>query len=186
LRTKFVSFYVLAAALLAPLSVAQAQLSSRGGPITYSANNLEYQDQNRLMILTGNVDLTQGCARMQADKLTLYFKPSPTGAAPASLGSGDIDHIIAEGEVHFVRPDIDQRARGDRADYQSSTDAVTLTGNVVLTNADGVLRGESLVLQVGAGRTTLTPASKPGERVRGVLNPKQVKPVPAPSATPAC
>ncbi len=138
------------------------------------------------MILTGNVDLTQGCARMQADKLTLYFKPSPTGAATAGLGSGDIDHIIAEGEVVFVRPDIDQRARGDRAVYQSSTDAVTLTGNVVLTNADGVLRGESLVLQIGAGRTTITPASKPGERVRGVLNPKQTKPAPAPPAKPVC
>ncbi len=176
-------------ALLAAPVVAEAQLSSRGGPISYSANNLEYQDDSRVMILTGNVDLTQGCARMQADKLTLYFKPVAAGAgqaAPTSMGSGDIDHIIAEGQVHFVRPDLDQRARGDRAEYQAVTDAVTLTGNVVLTNANGVLRGDSLVLQVGKGRTTLTPAAKPGERVRGVLNPKDKTAPPAPAPQPAC
>lgn len=134
------------------------------------------------MILTGNVDLTQGCARMQADKLTLYFKPTADKSASAGMASGDIDHIIAEGEVHFVRPDLDQRARGDRAVYEAATDAVTMTGNVVLTNTNGVLRGDSLVLQVGKGRTTLTPAAKPGERVRGVLNPKDKQ---APSVQPA-
>ncbi len=172
-------------ALIAASPCAQAQLSSQGGPISYSADNLEYQDMNRLMILTGNVDLTQGCARMQSDKLTLYFKPTVPGQ-PSSpgLATGDIDHIIAEGEVHFVRPDLDQRARGDRAEYLASTDAVTMTGNVVLTNTSGVLRGDSLVLQVGQGRTTLTPAAKPGERVRGVLNPKDKQA--APSTQPAC
>jgi lipopolysaccharide export system protein LptA len=169
-------------ALLAAPMGADAQLSAHGGPISYSANNLEYQDQARVMILTGNVDLTQGCARMQADKLTLYFKPAAAGQnASAGMASGDIEHIVAEGQVYFIRPDLDQKARGDHAEYQAATDAVTLTGNVVLTNANGVLRGDSLVLQVGKGRTTLTPAAKPGERVRGVLNPKDKT---APSATP--
>lgn len=180
---RYATFSLVCGALVALAPGASAQLSSKGGPISYSANNLEYQDQSRVMILTGNVDLTQGCARMQADKLTLYFKPSPTGQASASLGSGDIDRIIAEGGVHFVRPDLQQVARGDRAVYEAIKDAVTLTGNVVLTNADGVLRGESLVLQVGQGRTTLTPAEKPGERVRGVLNPRDNK---APATQPAC
>jgi lipopolysaccharide export system protein LptA len=175
-------------ALLAAPAGADAQLSSHGGPISYSANNLEYQDVNRVMILTGNVDLTQGCARMQADKLTLYFKPGAGAGQTAATGmaSGDIDHMVAEGQVHFVRPDLDQRARGDRAEYQAVTDAVTLTGNVVLTNANGVLRGDSLVLQVGKGRTTLTPAAKPGERVRGVLNPKDKTAPPAPATQPPC
>jgi lipopolysaccharide export system protein LptA len=176
-------------ALLAAPVGADAQLSAHGGPISYSANNLEYQDDSRVMILTGNVDLTQGCARMQADKLTLFFKPAAAGkAAPAAtgMGSGDIDHIIAEGQVHFVRPDLDQRARGDRAEYQAVTDAVTMTGNVVLTTTTNVLRGDSLVLQVGKGRTTLTPAAKPGERVRGVLNPKDKTAAPAPAPPPAC
>ena len=58
----------LAAGLcLAGIGVAQAQLASKGGPISYSADNLEYQDENRLMILTGNVDLVQSCARLQAN-----------------------------------------------------------------------------------------------------------------------
>ena len=52
-------------------------------------------------------------------------------------------------------------------------DSVTFTGNVVVSSADNVIRGETLVLQVGTGRTLLSPAAKPGERVQGVIHLKQ-------------
>jgi lipopolysaccharide export system protein LptA len=158
-----------AASLPAP---ARAQLAADGGPISYSADNLEYLDGNRQLILTGNVDLVQSCARLQANKLTLYFLPAAKGASSgAGFSSGDIERILAEGDVHYVRPQ--QKARGDRAVYDTATDTVTFTGNVVISSADNVIRGETLVLQVGSGRTTLAPAQKPGERVHGVFHPKQ-------------
>jgi lipopolysaccharide export system protein LptA len=163
----------LAAMVLA--TPASAQLASRGGPISYSADNLEYQNDNSIMILTGNVDLVQSCARLQASKLTLYFAPKAAGAPPSAAGGGfspgDIQQIIAEGDVHYVRPD--QKARGDKAVYLTSTDSVTFTGNVVVSSADNVIRGETLVLQVGTGRTLLSPSAKPGERVQGVIHLKQ-------------
>lgn len=174
---------LLALAVLAA-TPAHAQLAAGGGPISYSADNLEYQNDNRVMILTGNVDLVQRCARMQSSKLTLVFGSAANGAAPgAGFAAGDIERIVAEGDVHFVRAD--QRARGDRAVYETATDAVTFTGNVVLSSAENVTRGEVLVLEVGSGRTTLAPDAKTGQRVQGVFRPKDDAAPAAPKAAPA-
>jgi lipopolysaccharide export system protein LptA len=155
------------AALAAP---AAAQLSSNGGPISYSANNLEYFDNERRLVLSGDVDIVQGDARLRSDRLTLFFERSAnTSAGPTGVGAGDIQRMIAEGQVYYVRPQ--QEARGDRAVYETSTDSVTFTGNVVVASDTNVIRGETLVVQVGTGRTTLNPGSR--GRVQGVLRPRQ-------------
>ncbi len=154
------------AAISAP--AAQAQLSASGGPISYSADNLEYMDGNRQLVLTGNVDVVQDDSRLQSDKLTLFFKGGG-GAGGGTLGTGDIDRIVAEGQVYYVRPD--QKARGDRAVYETASDSVTFTGNVVVASDENVIRGETLVLEIGGGRTTIRPGA--GTRVQGVFRPKQ-------------
>ncbi len=146
---------------------ASAQLSSAGGPISYSADNLEYTDGQRQLVLTGNVDVRQSDSTLQSDKLTLFFKSATPGAN--ALGAGDIDRMIAEGQVYYVRPE--QKARGDRAVYEVATDSVTFTGNVVVASDDNVIRGETLVLEITGGRTTLRPSG--GGRVQGVFRPKQ-------------
>jgi lipopolysaccharide export system protein LptA len=157
--------------LTAAAGPAAAQLSSNGGPISYSANNLEYFDNERRLVLSGDVDVVQGDARMRSDTLTLFFDRSANAPAvgPTGVGAGDIQRMIAEGQVYYVRPQ--QEARGDRAVYETSTDSVTFTGNVVIASDTNVIRGETLVVQVGTGRTTLQPGSR--GRVQGVLRPRR-------------
>ncbi len=147
-----------------------AQISSNGGPIAYSADNLEYLDEVRQLILIGNVDVTQDDARLQANRLTLFFQPN-AAASISGVGSGDIDRIVADGDVHYIRPE--QKARGDRAIYETRTDTVTFSGNVVVSSEESVIRGETLVLQVSDGRTVIKPSAKPGGRVQGVFRPRQ-------------
>ena len=171
-------------AALTLTSPAQAQLSEGGGPVSYSADNLEYFDAERRLVLTGDVDIVQNDARLRADRLTLFFsgsggapaaaatpgaenQPAAASNAPAGLGSGDIERMIAEGEVYYVRPQ--QSARGNRAVYDVHNDSVTFTGNVVVASTDNVIRGETMVLQVGTRRTTIRPTG--GGRVRGVFVP---------------
>lgn len=164
-------FWASAAAVTLALGMAataSAQLSAQGGPISYSADNLEYTDNQRQLVLTGNVDVVQSDSRLQSDKLTLFFKAGAQGGAGA-IGTGDIDKIIAEGQVYYVRPE--QKARGNRAVYDVGTDSVTFTGDVVIASDENVIRGETLVLQIGGGRTTISPTSN--GRVQGVFRPKQ-------------
>lgn len=148
-------------------SPAAAQLASGGGPISYSADNLEYFDTERRLVLTGDVDVVQGDARLRSDTLTLYFAPGSGGAGPSGVGSGDIERMIAEGQVYYVRPQ--QQARGNRAVYETSSDSVTFTGNVVVASDSNVLRGERLVMQISSGRASLSPGGN--GRVQGVLRP---------------
>jgi lipopolysaccharide export system protein LptA len=161
-----------AAAALAATAVAfpaVAQISPGGGPISYSADNLEYSDNQRQLVLTGNVDVTQNDSRLQSDKLTLFFKAAAQGSGNA-MGSGDIERIIAEGQVYYVTPE--QKARGDRAVYDVGSDSVTFTGNVVVASEDNVIRGSTLEMQISSGRTVLRNGASNG-RVQGVFRPKQ-------------
>jgi lipopolysaccharide export system protein LptA len=48
---------------------------------------------------------------------------------------------------------------------------VTFSGNVVVASDDNVIRGETLVLQIGSRRTSIRPNT--GERVRGVFVPRR-------------
>ncbi len=156
-----------AVALTAP--AAHAQLSEGGGPVSYSADNLEYVDGDRRLVLSGDVDIVQNDARLRADRVTLFFSRSTSSAQDAQgLGSGDIERMIAEGEVYYVRPA--QSARGNHAVYEVAQDAVTFSGNVVVASDDNIIRGETLVLQIGSRRTTIRPNN--GERVRGVFVPR--------------
>jgi lipopolysaccharide export system protein LptA len=150
-------------------SPAHAQLSEGGGPVSYSANTLEYVDAERRLVLSGDVDIVQNDARLRADRVTLFFSRSSSSPQDnQGLGSGDIQRLVADGEVYYVRPA--QSARGNRAVYEVSEDAVTFTGNVVVASDDNVIRGETLVLQIGSRRTTIRPNT--GERVRGVFVPR--------------
>jgi lipopolysaccharide export system protein LptA len=154
----------LAAALAAP--AAHAQLSESGGPVSYSADNLEYFDGERRLLLTGDVDIVQNDARLRADRITLFFSQSTGGGEQGQgLASGDIERMIAEGEVYYVRPT--QSARGNRA--VSENDSVTFSGNVVVASDENVIRGDTLVLNITNRRTIIRPTQ--GGRVRGVFVP---------------
>jgi lipopolysaccharide export system protein LptA len=158
------------AALLACFAApAHAQLSSGGGPVSYSADNLEYFDAERRLVLTGDVDIVQNEARLRADRITLFFSGSDgANQGGQGLASGDIERMIAEGEVYYIRPN--QDARGDRAVYDVAQDSVTFTGNVIIMSEENVIRGQTLVLAIGSRRTTIRP--EPGQRVRGVFVPR--------------
>ena len=155
----------LTGALAAP--AAHAQLSESGGPVSYSADNLEYFDGERRLLLTGDVDIVQNDARLRADRITLYFSQSTGGQQGQGLASGDIERMIAEGEVYYVRPT--QSARGNRAVYEIANDSVTFSGNVVVASDENVIRGDTLVLNITNRRTIIRPTQ--GGRVRGVFVP---------------
>ena len=178
---KTVAFAFAAAAFVALAGfapAAHAQISENGGPVSYSADNLQYFDGDRRLVLTGNVDIVQNDARLRANQITLYFSRSTAPAsgngqaANGGLGSGDIQRMLAEGDVYYVRPQ--QSARGDRAVYETSTDSVTFSGNVVVASEENVIRGETLVLQIGTRQTTIRPQN--GQRVRGVFVPRHGAP----------
>lgn len=102
------------------------------------------------MLLIGNVDIQQGTARLRADRVTVLFAPRASGSNSSGSsimgGFGQIENIVAEGNVYYVTPEI--KAKGDRGVYELSTDTITMTGNVALMRERDVAEGETLKMEI--------------------------------------
>ncbi len=147
---------------------AEAQISSEGGPIYINSERTESFERERRVLLTGNVDIRQGDARLRADTVTILFRgASGTGASPAVTASfGQIERILADGNVYYVTPEL--KAKGDRGVYELATDTITMTGNVALMRDRDVAEGQTLRMEIASRRTTLEGG---GGRARMVIDP---------------
>jgi lipopolysaccharide export system protein LptA len=153
------------------LGAAQAQIAPGGGPIDIAADSLSVDEGARTQTWAGKVEALQGTNRLRADRLTIHHgkaEAGRTGGTAPTAAMGDIERLEAAGNVYFVSPT--QVVRGDNAVYTQASDTLVVTGDVVLTQGQNVLKGSRLVVQVGAGRATMDEG--PG-RVRGVFYPEK-------------
>jgi len=156
---------VLCLALLG--TPAFAQISSEGGPIYINSARTESLQNERKVILGGNVDIQQGTARLRADTVTIRFTGTSGGGGASIVGGfGQVENIIAEGNVYYVTPEL--KAKGDRGVYELATDTITITGKVALMRERDVAEGETLRMEVKNRRTTLEGGSG---RTRMVIDP---------------
>lgn len=134
----------------APAQVVRNHNSS--APVDFSAGSIEVQDRADRVVLTGGVTATQAGLTMQASRVT---------AAYSNEGGIDVDRLDAAGGVTISKDDL--RATSDAAIYDLGTNLITLLGNVRLTQGANRLNGARIVIDLDAGRSTITGgASAPG------------------------
>jgi len=161
---------LLATAALAAAPYAFAQLAgadgNSGGPIMYSADNMQADNTNHTVDLSGRVQLLQDNASLQADHVTIIY----TQAANSNKWD-QISRIEATGKIYYVVDD--QVMRGDKAVYTQSNDTMVVTGDVILKQGQNVLTGNRLTYVVGAKKSTIdgAPTGQSQGRVRGVFYP---------------
>lgn len=149
----------VALAVLAAAGAGQAQLSAKKGPLDITGDQTEVRDAEHLMIWRGKVEALQDGDRMRADLLHIYYKSAPKAAGAPKTANlpgadfGDIDHMEASGNVYFVTAT--QVARGDKAVYTASNQTIVITGDVVLTQGESVLRGSRLVVDLATNHSTM-------------------------------
>lgn len=180
-----------AAAAALGVGASQAQVvGDSNAPIDITANNLELIDAQRVQIWRGAVEAVQGQNRLRTTELRVFHAPKaggqPSSGGNAQLGDwGEARRMLAQGDVYFVTPDT--VARGTTGDYDLVRDVITISGNVILTRGENVLRGDRLVIDVASGRSTME-SNTPGrgnQRVRGVFYPEQRAAQPAAAPRPA-
>ena len=156
---RFLAGVAVAATAAAVLGgAALAQIARDGGPIAMGADRLEVIDAEGADVIRAFHARRQG--------------PSAPNDAPGSNLRGDIERMVATGNVYFVTPT--QVVRGDEATYTRSTDTIVVTGDVILTQGENVLTGSRLTVQVASGRATMDGApTAAGQRVRGVFYPDE-------------
>ena len=132
-------------------------------PIEVTSDSLEVREAEEIAIFTGEVVAGQGTLRLTADTVTVSYG----GEAGADGETGEIDRMVAEGNVFLSNGT--ETAEGARAEYDVAAGMVHMSGDVVLTQGQNAISGETLVidLDAGTGRVEGT-----GEgRVRSIFTP---------------
>ena len=128
-----VSSIALAAIILASISSpAHAQIFGGDDPIKVLAEKATYE--GGLTILVGNVDVTQGVARIRSDTMNIY-RAEADSETTGSLQLGAVNRIDAKGNFHYTTPD--NNVTGDRGIYERDKGIITVTGNVKVRQPGG-------------------------------------------------
>lgn len=167
--------------------------SDSSQPVNIESDNLDVRDNQNIAIFTGKVVAVQGDTTLRSDKLTIYYSPNKPdqNAAPAngqadaqkpaapaqngqqaSTGKNEsaagrkIDKLDAVG--HVIVTSKDQRATGSHGVFDLVANTMTMTGDVVLTQGENVIRGTHLFSD---RNTNVTRVEGGKQRVRGLFIP---------------
>jgi lipopolysaccharide export system protein LptA len=155
---------------------------NRDQPIQIEAATLEMRDKKKEATFSGNVKVVQGDTTMTSKTLVVYYEsssnaagtqangaPAPTASpAPASAkaappakgapipaaapGPGGASSIKKlVAQGNVVVTQKDQVVTGDSAVFDTRTNLVTMLGGVVLTQGKNVLRGDRLLVDMTTG-----------------------------------
>ncbi len=163
----------LAALLTAALAVGTATAQEKGpfggfkhdstAAIEIVADALEVRQAENLAIFTGEVVAGQGTLRLTADKLTVTYATEKIDTT-STTDTGAIQHMRADGKVFLSNGA--ETAQGAWAEYDVASGMIRMGGDVVLTQGDNAISGESLVIDLNAGTGRIE-----GGRVKSVFAP---------------
>ena len=154
----------------------KSQGQKRDEPVRITSATLEVRDKAKMATFKGDVHVVQGETDVRCNELIVFYddEKDKSGAKPkapppdAARGQQQIRRMEARGNVIVTQKD--QRAVGDRAEFDMRSNTVTLIGNVVVTNAENVVRGSRMVVDLTTG------VARMGEtgsgRVEGIFNSK--------------
>jgi lipopolysaccharide export system protein LptA len=140
---------------------------NRDQPIQIEAASLEMRDKKKEATFSGNVKVVQGDTTMTSKTLVVFYDSTPTPApAPASNskaaksapiqsatpGPGGSSSIRRlEARGNVVVTQKDQVVTGETAVFDTKANLITMLGGIVLTQGKNVLRGDRLMVDMTTG-----------------------------------
>jgi len=187
-----------------PPNALQGFSQNRDQPVQIEAATLEVREKEKQATFSGNVKVTQGDTGLRAKSLVVFYddnrdsgggksdskdasKGQMTQATPGPNGQQQIKRLEAKGGVIVTQKD--QTVTGDIGVFDMRTNTVTMSGNVVMTQGQNVLRGDRLMVDLGSGVSRVESGKSGNGRVQGLFHAGGGKPgesvlpsVPAPGA----
>ena len=134
-------------------------------PIQIEAASLEMRDKKKEATFSGNVKVVQGDTTMTSKTLVVFYDSTPAAApaanskaaksAPmpaAAPGPGGSSSIKRlEARGNVVVTQKDQVVTGETAVFDTRTNLITMLGGIVLTQGKNVLRGDRLMVDMTTG-----------------------------------
>lgn len=138
---------------------------NRDQPIQIEAASLEMRDKKKEATFAGNVKVVQGDTTMTSKTLVVFYEgggqaapaPQPAKGAKAPMqsatpGPGGSSSIKRlEARGNVVVTQKDQVVTGETAIFDTKTNLITMVGGVVLTQCQNVLKGDRLMVDMTTG-----------------------------------
>ena len=140
---------------------------NRDQPIQIEAASLEMRDKKKEATFAGNVKVVQGDTTMTSKTLVVFYEsggdkpatpqPAAKGAKGAPMQSatpgpgGSSSTKRLEARGNVVVTQKDQVVTGETAVFDTKTNLITMLGGVVLTQCKNVLRGDRLMVDMTTG-----------------------------------
>lgn len=169
-------------------------------PIEITADSgLEWDRDAKIFTAKGNAKIIQGTTQLTADLLVANYDDdgdavmlrtvTATGGRPnVDTGdevltsdkmianfmdddSGEIDNIIATGDVEIIAKD--DVLKGDKAEYRPGDEKAIVTGNVTITRGSNVLSGNRATFDMKTNTSKMESDNK--GRVKAIFYPKSGK-----------
>lgn len=165
---------------------------NQGKPIHIDAAKLEVRDKDKIATFsgdtkTGDVKVVQGDTVMRSKTLVVFYEQSAgvaqkDKAAPAAApGPGGSQQIRRlEARGNVIVTQNDQTVTGESGIFDTKANTVTMTGNVILTQGKNVMKGQTLVVDLTTGVSRL---ENGGGRVDMILFPQSGPQPGAPAAS---
>jgi lipopolysaccharide export system protein LptA len=138
---------------------------NRDQPIQIEAATLEMRDKKKEATFAGNVKVVQGDTTMTSKTLVVSYESASAPAAPAGAKSAKSAPIQSatpgpggsssirklEAKGNVVVTQKDQVVTGETAVFDTKANLITMLGGVVLTQCKNVLRGDRLLVDMTTG-----------------------------------
>ena len=138
--------------------------------IEINADSLEVLQAEKRAIFSGNVLAEQGSMKLRADKMLVYYGGNKK---KSESSNNSISKIEVIGNVFLSSPK--ETAKGYNGVYDTNNGVVVLSGDVVLTRGQNIIKGSELTFDINSGRSKITKseaATESGECVRGLFVPE--------------
>ena len=160
-----------------PPNALQGFSQNRDEPVHIEAATLEVRDKQKVATFSGDVHVKQGDTTMLCKTLVVLYEQDGGGkpkkgmkaATPGPGGEQKIKRLEARGNVVVTQKD--QTATGELGIFDMPSNTVTLTGGVVMTQGQNVLRGDKLVVNLTSGVSRVESAKGGRGRVEGLFIP---------------
>jgi lipopolysaccharide export system protein LptA len=155
-------------------------------PLHISSAQMEADQDQRVIIFTGQVKADYGDSTLYTDKLLVFYKPedktkgkspSPSPSPPpekgqdtsplGGLGANQIDRIEAWGHVRYVQGD--RVATGEKAIYYKDKDEIVLLGHPQVWRGEDYMKGSKITMNLATKKVEVK--SSPTQRVEAHLYP---------------
>ena len=131
-------------------------------PVNYAADRIELQDKQNRVVLSGNVEISQGDLRVRSARTLVAYTDN---------GGVRIQRIDATGGVTVTRGG--EVAQGDVAIYDFNARVITLSGNVRLNRGGDTLSGGRMVIDLASGVASVDGSAARSSSAVGNQGPSQ-------------